>query len=332
MRNPLSQAEIDALMQSLLPAGGEDTLFQQKGNVTKPYDFRRPGKFNKDSIHTLVVIHDTFARLLQGQLSAALRTRVQASVRSTNQYTYGEFTQLLPNPTVVAQFEMTPLPGSCLVELSHNIAYAIIERVFGGQGSDSQPQRALSEIEAGVIQRMVQDMFGPLQESWRNVAEVKPAMGSLETNPLFLQAAAPSEAVVAITLSVDIGEHKGHMALVFPFTTVEPVLARLSTHRWLESVRPANEDERRTIRRSVESTMVKVHAELGRTRVRVQEFVDLKVGDLIMLETKTSDPVPVYVGDRLVFYGRPGIIGRQMSVQVTCTVANVRSGGDPVAQ
>lgn len=317
MENPLSQSEIDALMRTLLPSSGDD-LFQTRAAAVRVYDFRRPGKFSKDLLRTLFMVHDTFARLLQGFFAAALRTRVQVSVRSTNQYSSSEYMQLLPNPCIVGKFEIKPLPGLCLVEMSHNIAFAIIDRVFGGHGSDLQPQRGLSEIELSVVQRMIADIFTPLREAWRNVADIQPTLDSMETNPMFLQSSAPAEVVAAITLGVDIGEHKGHVTLSFPYSTVEPVLARLSPQTWLALDRPETEEsERQVIETSVGRAPLQMFVNLGKTNIKVREFMDMKVGDVLLLGTKVNGEVQVFVGERLLFLGRPGLVGDRMAVQIS---------------
>lgn len=316
MQNPLTQAEIDALMRSLLPAEGEE-LFQSRDHRVRPYDFRRPTKFKKDLMRTLVVIHDTFARLLQSFFLANLRTQAQVSVRGVNQYAYAEYLELLPNPGLVAKFRMDPLPGTCLMEISLNIAFAIIDRVFGGHGSDVQPQRELSEIELSVMRRVITEMFGPLTEAWRNVTEVRPHLEGMESNPIFLQTTASStEVVAAITVAVEIGEHLGHITLALPHTTVEPVLSRLTGRGWLSAPTSRNGEQDHLIRESVAQALVPVRVELGRSTITVREFTELQVGDIIPLSTKVNGEVLVYVGDRQAFTATPGKVGNHLAVLI----------------
>lgn len=316
LENTLTQADIDALMRSLLPANGDD-LFQGKENTLRDYDFRRPTKFKKDLLRTLVMVHENYARLLQSFFLASLRTSAQVHVRGTNQYMYAEYTQLLPNPAVVAVLRLNPLPGICLLEISANIAFAIIDRVFGGPGSDSQPQRGLSEIELSVIQRTVQDIFSPLQEAWRNVAEIRPTLEGMETNPAFLQTSSPSEVLATITLGVQLGEHIGNMTLVFPYSTVAPVMGNLSPHRWLADDQTADEVDQVGLQDSIQEAPVEVTSVLGSARITVGEFTALQLGDVIPLESRVSDELSVYAGNVLTFRGRPGVVGNHMAIQIT---------------
>ncbi|HWI65925.1 MAG TPA: flagellar motor switch protein FliM [Symbiobacteriaceae bacterium] len=321
LENTLTQADIDALMRSLLPANGDD-LFQGKNDqALRDYDFRRPTKFKKDLLRTLVMVHDNYARLLQSFFLASLRTSVQVVVRGTNQYLYAEYTQLLPTPAVVAVVRLNPLPGLCLIEISSNIAFAIIDRVFGGPGSDVQPQRGLSEIELSVVQRTIQDMFGPLQEAWRNVADIRPVLETMEINPAFLQTSSPSEVLATMTLAVQIGEHSGNVTLVFPYSTVAPVMSKLSPHRWLADDQANVQADDEGLQDSIQEAPVSMTVQLGTARITVGEFTGLQVGDVIPLETRLNDDLMVYAGNVLTFHGRPGVVGNRLAIQVTKRVA-----------
>jgi flagellar motor switch protein FliM len=320
---PLSQADIDAIMRALLPAGGGD-LFQSKSGAVRPYDFRRPTKFKKDVLRTLVMIHENFARLLQSFFMGHLRIRAQIHVRHTNQYSLSEYLQLLPNPTVVGTLRMDPLPGTFFMEVSPNIAFATIDRVFGGSGADVQPQRALSEIERGVVQRLFADLMGPLQEAWRHVADVSPALNAVETNPMFLQSGASSEVVAAITIGVEIGEHMGHITLALPHSMVDPLLSRLTAKSMLSAEQSGANGDSAELKQRVAEAEVTVEVHLGKARVTVGEFSNIAVGDILTLNTTVSGEVPVYVGERLAFLGRPGTVGKRLSVQVRRVLAVVK--------
>lgn len=302
-------------MRALLPASGDD-LFQAKGHLVKPYDFRRPTKFKKDLLRTLVMINENFARFLQTYFLGSLRIRAQVHVRGTTQYSYAEYTQLLPNPSVVALIRLEPLPGVCLLEISQNIAFAIVDKVFGGVGADVQPQRALSEIEMGVVHRVVTDMMVPLQEAWRNATEIAPVVQGMETNPLFLQTQASSEVLAVITMAVEIGEHLGHLALALPHTTVDPVLSRLASRSWQSPDPKTAVGDPEQLQRSVTEAPVSVEAFLGSAKITVAEFTGLEVGHVIALDTRVDGDISVFVGNRLTFQGRPGVVGRRLGVQI----------------
>ena len=131
----LSQSEIDQLLAAF--ASGDATVEEMKAEPEKKkvknYDFKRPDKFSKDQIRTLEMLHDNFARMLNTYLSTTLRCLVTVEVASVEQTTYQEFVQSLANPSVIGIMMIPPLKGNIIMEMNTGIAFAIIDRVFGGK-------------------------------------------------------------------------------------------------------------------------------------------------------------------------------------------------------
>jgi flagellar motor switch protein FliM len=92
MTRILSQVEIDALLASV--PGTDGASGRHPGNPTgsvTAYDFRRPDRFSKDQIRSLHLLHDRFARNVTSSLSAYLRTSIEVSVSTVEQFSYSEF-------------------------------------------------------------------------------------------------------------------------------------------------------------------------------------------------------------------------------------------------
>lgn len=302
MTQGLTQAELDELLQNL-----------QSVRV-RPYDFRRPGKFTKDQVRALTMIHEQFGRWITGYFATHLRARVQVGVRSVGQFPYSEVVQGMANPTVAITYRVPPLPGVCLAEMSSNIAMAIVERVFGGPGGDDQPNRPLTDIEKSVILRVFLDLLPGLAEAWRGVVALDPQPINLETNPFFLQMSTPQEIVALVTLAVRMGEHVGHLALAWPYATMEPVLARLSpSHSLAGAVGSAGPGP---MRAHLEEAEVQVAVRLGSVRLRVGDFLALRPGDVLVTDQRAGGDVTVYVEGRPAFRGRAGVVGRRLAVEV----------------
>ncbi|MEA4848892.1 MAG: flagellar motor switch protein FliM, partial [Clostridiaceae bacterium] len=114
MSEVLSQNEIDALL-SALNSGEIDVQEikeEKEERKVRDYNFKIPNKFAKDHTRTLQIMHENFSRLLQTYLSGYLRALVQIEVISVDQLTYNEFTNSMPNPSVLGIVEFTPLSGS----------------------------------------------------------------------------------------------------------------------------------------------------------------------------------------------------------------------------
>ena len=226
----LSQAEIDELLSALSTGmvSTEEIETERRQKKVKVYDFKRPDKFSKDQLRTLQMIHENFARLLNTYLSAQLRTMVHLDVVSVDQLTYEEFIRSLPNPSVISVFQMNPLKGNAILEINPNIVFAIIDRLFGGPGLAPNKARPLTDIEETIMRRIIEKALTYFQEAWKQVIELSPKQGILETNPQFTQIVTPSDMVVIVTLQAKIGTVEGMLNLCLPYIVLEPVLRTLA--------------------------------------------------------------------------------------------------------
>ncbi len=62
---------------------------------------------------------------------------------------------------------------------------------------------------------------------------------------------------------------------------------------------------------------VRLKVELGRTRLSVQDVLGLGSGSVVPLENLTTDPVGVYVNDRLVARGEIIVVNDNFAVRIT---------------
>jgi len=317
----LSQAEIDALISAMVnqeqEAGRQNAGANHAPKRIRQYDFRRPDKFSKDQIRTLQMIHENFIRPLQTYFAGRFRTMVQMVVGSVDQNTYAEFVRSISNPSVICPFTMSPLPGTCVLDINPVIAFPMIDRLFGGPGGSVPQSRPLTEIESAVMQGVIRGTLDAYGEAWRNVFDMRMTPGNIETNPMFVQVAAPSEIVITVAVDVRVGEHVGVITLCLPHLTLEPILDKLSAHNWFKTqsreIRPA---DAAAIESVVGEAKVPVTAEMGRVELTVGEILGLDLGDVVVLDTKLTDPVRVKVGSETKFLGKPGQIRGRVVVEI----------------
>lgn len=327
----LSQAEIDALLSALSTGevDADEIKEEEQQRKIKVYDFRRPDKFSKDQIRTLYMLHENFARLLNTYLSAQLRTMVQVSVASVDQLTYEEFIRSLPNPSVISVLEMKPLKGNAILEINPNIIFAIIDRLFGGSGEVAAKPRPLTDIEENIVRRVLGKTLESLSEAWRQVVPLEPEMEALETNPQFSQIVPPNDMVVLITLQAKLGQGEGFINLCIPYLVLEPIMSKLSTTYWVAGKTMASSSENiQHLQRRVEKIRVPIIAELGKTTVSLREMLDLRQGDVLQLERKTTEDMQIIIGSHKKFLCTPGIMGSKLAVQITSVVQEGEEPGE----
>lgn len=315
----MSQSEIDALL-SVLSQGEMDAELLKKETEEKKvkvYDFKRALRFSKDQIRSLTRIHENFARLLTTFFSVQLRTYVEISVSSTDQLPYEEFIRSIPQKTILNVFEVPPLNGRILVEVNPNIAYCMLDRLMGGEGTDLNKVDRLTEIEIKIMSRMFERAFENLREAWSSIADIEPVLTEFEVNPQFLQLVSPNETVVVISLNVDIGGTKGMINICIPHVVLKPVIPKLSVHYWMQEEKETKSSrEIEVLKKKMMNAEVPVSVELGRTEITVQDFLTLDTGDVIQLDRHISEPLLVKVGNIPKFLGQPGKKNKKLAVQI----------------
>lgn len=322
MGEVLSQEEIDNLLSAL--SSGELDVEEMQGKderQVKNYDFKRPAKFSKEHLRTLEIIYEHYGRLLSTNLPVYLRKSIQVSVVSSETVTFSEFTNALANPVVLGIVGFDPLPGSVIVELTANLAFAIIDRMLGGQGLPLEKNRDFSEIEMIIVEKIMVIAIQLMRDPWKNVVEISPMLERIETNPQFAQVISPSDMIAIVTMSIKVGDIEGFMNICLPFFTLENVMDKLNTKYWYSTIKDGgNEDYEEHIESMLRHVDVPIKAVLGNSAISVDDFIHLQVGDIIRLDAKVDSDLSVYVGNIRKFTALPGANNDIYAVQVTSVI------------
>lgn len=289
-----------------------------KGRKIKTYDFKKALRFSQDQIRTLTRIHENCARLLTSYFSTQLRTFVQISVTAVDQYPYDEFIRNVGKQSILGVFKAPPLQGSMVMEVSSEIAYVMLDRLLGGQGNVSKNNTDLTEIEISVIQRIFMRALNSFKEAWSSVEQLSPELKEIEVNPQFLTMVPPNETVIVVILDTKIGDVNGVINICLPHFVLEQVLGKLSARHWLATQKKKIENhEAEALEKKLKSTKLDVKAVLGRSKIDIEELLNLTIGDVIRLNESYDDPITVLVDEKKKFTAQPGVSKGRLAVQVT---------------
>ena len=296
MGEVLSQDEIDNLLKAL--STGEldaDEMKNTDERQVKDYDFARPAKFSKEHLRTLEIIFEHFGRLLATNLPAYLRKSVSVDVVNSEVVIYSEFSNALSNPVLLGVVGMDPLMGNVIMEMASNLGFAIVDRLLGGVGNSLEKERDFSEIELSILERVFTICVNLLHEPWENVVEITPRLNRIETNSQFAQIISPSETIAIVTINLKIGDVEGLMNICLPYTTLEPVMDKLNTKYWFSTMKEKDSNSyEAAIENIIDNALIPMKAVLGTSKINVQDFVNLQLGDVIRLDRKVDDELEVY--------------------------------------
>jgi flagellar motor switch protein FliM len=259
----------------------------------RTYDFRRPTKLSRDHIRILEMEFDTFARQWATLLTTTLRSISSVQLKSIQQMSYDEYVSSLAAHTTMFILAVDPIPGAAILEFSNESAMTIVDHLLGGPGIAPQPTRPFTEIESVLVKGVVERVLHELRYAIEGLVAIEPALVSVEHNPQFAQAAAPSDLVLNATFDVKIGQAECDATLVLPFGGILPHLDKAVGGNAPGRDRGDREAAAKAVAKRLGDVEVDVSVSFLPTMVRMGDVVSLKVGDVIRLRHPVTEPLSV---------------------------------------
>ncbi|MEW6755552.1 MAG: FliM/FliN family flagellar motor switch protein [Candidatus Latescibacterota bacterium] len=313
----------DDELRRLLSSVGPERAGVDLSRTPLAYDFRRPQRVNKEQIRLLESLHEQFARTTAATLSAAMRMVVDVDVAFVDQALYHEFVLSLPSPCSAYSFVMDPPGAAAVLAFAPEVLMAIIDRAFGGRGGGfAGDPRPLTQIEAGIAGQLVGRLLRDLEATWEPVRRLTIGDVALETNPELIHVADASEPVLLVALETHAPHAGGLVHLCYPLGTLEPLLPRAhGPGARLPGARSRPQAARPTPSPLLAKVRVPAVVQLASGRLALRELTDLRVGDIIKLDTPKDDPAVVFLGGRPKFTAKAGLDGRHRAARILRVLA-----------
>ena len=300
----------DALPTAVAPAR------KRRRSGPQPFDFRRPVQFSREHARALQIVNETFARQFTTVLSTTLRAVSSVSVASVDHLSYDEYVRSSPNPSFLAVLQLDPLPGAGILQLPLDVAMAAVDRLLGGTGDGSQPQRALTDIESALLRELVTRVLRELDYAFESLCKVTTSVLQLESNPQFAQVAAPSDMVVVSTFDVRIGAQESPATLCLPFAALQPALEQAGGPALFGERRGDVRESARAMTERLSAAPVDVVVRFDPVSLTSSEILNLSVGDVLPLHHPVSAPLSVCAADSVCASAVPGSKGRRLAFMI----------------
>jgi len=290
MNQVLSQSEVDALLNAVaegsLDTQGAPSSSGKEGKErdVQAYDLTNQDRVIRGKMPTLDLIYERFVRLFRMSLSNSLRKIASISIISTDLLKFGEFVNTLPIPSCVGILRSETLRGPALLVFESKLAYALIDSYFGGTDRPytKTDGKEFTRIELMIMNKVMSLSIADLEEAWAPVHKVSLMHLRTETNPQFVGVVPLSEVIISTTFEVELENASGTVALVIPYSTIEPIKTKLNSSFQSDSDRTD-----RVWIENLEEHMRQLEANitvnLGETQITVGDLVNLNIGDIIPL-------------------------------------------------
>ena len=310
MEQILSQDEVDALLKGI--SGGEieepEEPLDAEALGYQTYDFTRQERIVQVKMPAMEVISDAFMRAVRTSLSNTLRRIIDLTSAPLELERFGAFVRTLPVPSSLQIFRMAPFRGNALIVIEPKLVFTLVENFLGGTGTRNirVEGRDFTAIEQRLIRRVVNLLLGDLEKAWHSLQPLNVQYIRSEINPQFAKICQPEDVVIINRYDVDMDRAVGSITVCIPMSNLESVKGKLLTTYQREQ---SDEDIniKRILSENIKNIPVDFVVELGRATISAGEVMELVVGDIIQLERRTDDPLPVFVAGERKYMGTPGV-------------------------
>jgi len=295
------------------PSGPEDQVPVEGGR----YDFKRPNKFSKDQLRTLMIINENFAKNASSFLAGYLRSSGEIKVASVEQSSYQEFMATINPPALLTMFQMTPLSGSAVLVLGPNFTAPALDLLFGGTGRRSNQVKPLTEIETRVIKKLVEKLLDGMAGAWSRFYEFEPVIETMESNSQYYKKASfMNEIVAVITFAASLADNQSNIYLCLPYTIMKEAMIDINAQNWLAEQHPSSELPNDHITDCLAKVEIGLAACCGQTQLSVREFLQLEEGDVVLLNKVVGEDMELLVEGHPKFKAQPGSVNNQFAVMI----------------
>jgi len=310
MEQILSQDEVDALLKGISGGDIEEPEEQEEdeGLEYTSYDFSRQERIVQIKMPAMEVINDVFLRSIRTSLSNALRRILDITAVPMELDRFGAFVRTLPVPSSLQIFKMDPFRGHALFVLEPKLVFALVETFLGGTGSRQVriEGRDFTAIEQRLIRRVVSLLLNDLERAWYSLQPIKVQYIRSEINPQFAKICEPEDVVVINRYEVDMDRAVGSITSCIPLTNLESVKQKLMTTFQREQ---SEEDIslKKILIENVKNVPIDIAVELGTAAIPAGDILELAVDDIIQLNRRKDDLLPLFLQGVRKFMGSPGI-------------------------
>lgn len=327
MNQVLSQNEVDALLAAVsegeVGGSGNDSGGNSSSAGSDPgvivYDLTSQDRIIRGRMPQLDVIYEKFMRAFRVSLSSALRKIASLNHASTDFLKFGEFINTLPIPTCMSVLRFNALRGSALIVVESKLAYALVDSFLGGidRPYTKIEGKEFTAIELSIIRKVVELALADLETAWAAVSKIDASFVRTEVNPQFVGIVPPTDVVIASTFDIELENANGTITLVIPYSTIEPIKAKLSSGFQVESDQTDKKLWTAVLKEQFLETDVSVRVSLGNTEITMGDLVNMQVGDVIPLEQDATGELNLEVEGVKKFKCYYGVSHGNVAVQVT---------------
>lgn len=275
---------------------------------------------NYERLPMLEVVFDRFVRSMSTSMRNLTGENVDVNIESITSMRFEDYLNSVPLPALIAIFQAVEWENFGLITIDSSLTYSMVDILLGGGRSHRAIRiegRPFTTIEQDIIKNLCRVMLDEMSSAFNPLTPATFRMERLETNPRFATITRPSNAVILVSLRVEIDDRGGLAEVLLPYVTLEPIKELLIQMFAGESFGGTDASWESHLSSEVSSTDLLVQSKLSKKVITLKELAELKVGSTIIMNEKPTDEVDIECRGIKMMRGKLGASGKHLAVKIT---------------
>lgn len=320
----LNKGEIQALLGAMAPEEEANALLASFPQMPQPdnidaFEFREEEKSGLSDNPRFTQMHDRFTEVLMMNWKINFTQSISVFFKETVESSYFEVLDS-DEPRVYFTLE-SPGMGSMLVILDKALVVSYIDALLSGCGEViPDEETALTPLELKLAERIATSTAAMLDDLWQPIIKLDLKLKQIDMDPMTLLMTAEDELCFSVTNVIVLGEEvRGEISLCYPFSFLEPMLITMRSQA-REQTGSIDEEWNSQLKSSILHTPVELRLELGRCKIRVQDFLNFKIGDFLPITMPEREPAKLWIDKYQSYLATPGQQDGMLAAEILDTI------------
>lgn len=278
-------------------------------------DFSQPTKFAPEVRRRIAAALTIFCEEATRSLEAELRCEVELEVGAVAQHTWAAAKAELPADSLAVAVDAGAPEQQMLLSLELPMIIQALECMLGGEATQSPAERHLGEVDWVLARDLLDKLVADLSTSWTELGGNELARGELDLEGDAGVLTAASQPTLALSIDSRLGGLSSTMALLIPWSCVEPI-ADVLRGAGAQSQAAAGDEEVQELQRGLAGARVLLRAEVGSVQMPIERMLAVAPGSLVELGERAEQGVRLLAEEISIGRGRPGRSGTRRAVKI----------------
>lgn len=282
----------------------------------------------------LEIVFDRLVRLMTTSLRTFTSDNVEVSLDNISSIRFEDYLNSIPLPAILSVFKAHEWDNFGLLTVDSNLIYSIVDVLLGGRRGVNSMRvegRPYTTIETMLVERMIQVILSDARIAFEPICDVHFKIDRLETNPRFAAISRPQNAAILVKLRIDMEDRGGHIELMLPYATLEPIRDLLLQGFMGEKFGRDNIWENH-LAAEIWRSEIEIDAILDEFEMPLGEAMNFKVGQTLMLNVDEKSDIVLRCGEVDLLTGKMGRHADHVAISLNHNLNNRMteySLGDP---